>query len=88
MTALSTGAVSGSDSLADDMLEGADQIGIFIGKTTRQTNHLLEGGRLPAFKLGGRWHMRRSTWRARIEALEAAAEQRVARNGVEHHAAA
>jgi hypothetical protein len=58
-------------SLAADTLAGATEIAEFIGKTVRQTQHLLETKQLPAFKLGGRWHMRQSKCVARIEQLEA-----------------
>ena len=52
------------------MLEGAAAIARFFGKTERQTHYLLEKGALPAFKLQGRWHMRKSTARSFIENLE------------------
>jgi hypothetical protein len=61
------------DDLAADTLEGAAAIAAFLGKTERQTNYLLERKQLPAFKLGGRWHMRRSTYAAFVIRLEAAA---------------
>jgi hypothetical protein len=38
-----------------DVIWGADEIGRVIGRTARQTFHLLETGCLPARKLGGRW---------------------------------
>lgn len=34
---------------------GARQIAEVIGRTERQTHHLLETGALPARKVGGRW---------------------------------
>jgi hypothetical protein len=64
---------SAEQSLADDTMEGAREIARFMGKTLRQTNYLLEIGKLPAFKLGGHWHMRKSTYLSYIERLEAAA---------------
>jgi hypothetical protein len=60
-------------SMADDTLEGTHAIALFIGKTDRQTDYLLQMKRLPAFKLGDKWHMRKSTYRAHVERLEAAA---------------
>jgi hypothetical protein len=57
--------------IADDMTEGTPAIAAHIGKTERQTNYLLETKRLPAFKIGSKWHMRKSTYRAYIERLEA-----------------
>lgn len=38
-----------------DLLWGADAIGHAIGATRRQAFYLLEQGRLPAKKVGGRW---------------------------------
>ena len=60
-------------SIADDMLVGADEIAPHIKKSERQARWLLESKRLPAFKIGGKWHMRKSTYRAFIERLEAEA---------------
>jgi hypothetical protein len=62
--------------MATDTLEGAAAIAVFIGKTERQINHLLSKKQLPAFKLGGIWHMRKSTYATFIARLEteAAAE--------------
>jgi hypothetical protein len=66
-------SLSNPPTMADDTLEGAAEIAAFTGKTLRQTHYLLETKQLPAFKLGGRWHMRRSTYTAHIEKLEAEA---------------
>jgi hypothetical protein len=60
-------------SMADDTLEGAGPIAEYIGKPPRRTQYLLETGRLPAFKLGGKWNMRKSTYRRYIQLLEASA---------------
>jgi hypothetical protein len=58
-------------SMADDTLAGVVAIAAYIGKTERQTYHLLETCQLPAaFKLGDRWHLRKSAYRRRIEQLE------------------
>ena len=38
-----------------DIIWGADEIAKAIGRTTRQVNHLLSLGALPAKKVGGRW---------------------------------
>lgn len=38
-----------------DVLWGAEEIGQVIGRTARQTFHLLESGHLPAKRIGGRW---------------------------------
>ena len=59
--------------MADDLLEGAVRIAEHTGKTERQIRYLLEYKKLPAFKLGGVWHMRKSAYQAFIERLEASA---------------
>lgn len=62
------------DDLTNDLLNGAEAIGAFLQQSPRQTYHLLETGKLPAFKLGDRkWQARKSTLRRHIEALEAKA---------------
>jgi hypothetical protein len=63
-----------SENIGNDVLEGADEIAGFLGKTVRQVNHLLETRQLPgAFKMGHKWHLRPSTFRERIRQLESAA---------------
>ncbi len=59
--------------IADDTLEGAAKIAAHIGKSIRQTNYLLETKRLPAFKIGDRWHMRKSRYEQFVAQLEAQA---------------
>ena len=61
--------------MADDTLQGAMEIAFFIGKSERQAQYLLEAKLLPAFKIGGKWHLRKSTYRAYIERLEADASK-------------
>lgn len=39
----------------DDIVWEVENIAKFIGRTSRQTYHLLETGALPARKIGGRW---------------------------------
>jgi hypothetical protein len=56
--------------LADDMLRGAAKISEYTGDSERRTQYLLETKRLPAFKIGHVWHMRKSTYRAYVERLE------------------
>jgi lactate dehydrogenase-like 2-hydroxyacid dehydrogenase len=46
--------------LTDDLLEGADAIANYIGKTTRSTYHLLAAGQLPHVKKGRRIYARKS----------------------------
>jgi hypothetical protein len=53
------------------MIEGVAAIAAYVGKTERQTHWLVEKKQLPAFKIGNRWHMRKSTYAAFIERLEA-----------------
>ena len=60
----------------DDVLHGAEAIAEFIGETARRTHYLLEKKRLPAYKVLGRWRMRRSTYLAFVAKLEAEAIQR------------
>jgi hypothetical protein len=49
------------DTLADDLLDGAQQIADFIGVSKRRTFYLCESGQLAAaFKLGNRWCARKS----------------------------
>jgi excisionase family DNA binding protein len=58
--------------LATDLLTGAPAIAAFLGFSERKTYHLLEEGRLPAFKIGDKnWQARKSTLRRHIEGLEA-----------------
>ena len=42
---------------------GAEAIAKIVGLSTRATFHLLEGGRLPARKVGGKWVALPSTLR-------------------------
>ncbi len=67
-------------SVATDTLEGVAAIAEFLGKSERRTHYLIENNRLPAFKLGGKWHMRKTTYAAFIERLEAAAQPVSERN--------
>jgi hypothetical protein len=47
-----------------DLLWGAGLIGKEIGRTPRQTYHLLESRALPARKIGGRWCVDRNVLRS------------------------
>jgi excisionase family DNA binding protein len=61
-----------ADDLANDLIGGVPAIAAFLGFSQRQTYHLLEKGKLPAFKIGDRkWQARKSTLRRHIENLEA-----------------
>jgi hypothetical protein len=49
-------SVNGKAETPADFLWGSDQIGRFIGRTERQTFHLLSRGEIKsAKKVGGRW---------------------------------
>lgn len=50
-----TDVISSERGLADDLIWGVSAIGREIGRNQRQTFHLLDTGRLPAKKIGGRW---------------------------------
>jgi hypothetical protein len=63
-----------ADDLADDLMEGIPRIARFLGKNERQIYHLGENKQLPMFKIGGRWHARKSALRKAIEDLERGAE--------------
>ncbi len=43
-----------------DLIWEVEEIAKMIGRTERQTFHLLSSGRLPAKKVGGRWVAERS----------------------------
>jgi hypothetical protein len=58
--------------LADDLMIGAKRIAAELGVSIRQAFHLLESGKIPAFKIGARWAARRSTLKAFVDDLEGA----------------
>ena len=43
------------DSLRNDILRGAEKIGRFVGRKTRDAYYGLESGHIPGFKEGGVW---------------------------------
>ena len=49
-----------SATLDDDLIWEVNPIAKEIGRTRRQTHYLLETGKLPACKIGGRWCASRS----------------------------
>jgi hypothetical protein len=71
-------AAAVSPSPADDTLEGVAEIAAYIGKTERQAVYMCEQRHIPAFKLGGKWHLRKSTYARHIARLEATAMGEVA----------
>lgn len=48
------------NTLADDMLYGAKDIGAFLGISRKRVFALLEHKKIPSFKLGSQWCARRS----------------------------
>lgn len=57
----------------DNLLVGADEIGTYLKRNPRQAFYLLERKLIPAFKIGRRWHARKSTLDAFLIAQEQAA---------------
>jgi hypothetical protein len=55
--------------LPDDLLNGADEIAAEIREPLHRTYRLLEAGRVPAFKLQGKWISSRSALRAHFNRL-------------------
>ena len=57
--------------LADDLLDGVEEISRFTGLPPRRVYYLAERGLLPLFKIGDRkWQGRKSTLRQHIANLE------------------
>ena len=54
-----------------DMMTGAAEIAEFIGSNERRAFYLLEKGLIPGFKIGERWHARKTTLNAHFAKLEA-----------------
>jgi hypothetical protein len=57
--------MSSNDDFAD-LLQGAQAIADYIGKTYRQTVYLLSAKRLPAWKIGQEWYSTKPKIRARL----------------------
>jgi hypothetical protein len=58
--------------MAEDLMIGARPIAAWLGQPVRVTFYMLESGQLPAFKIGKRWAVRKSTLKQRIADLESA----------------
>ncbi len=58
--------------LADDLLEGADQIAAFMGWNRRRVFYAAERKLIPIFRVGSRLSARKSTLRRHVEDLEQA----------------
>ena len=65
-----TDNIATDSSLADDLLRGEPAISAFLGFPKRKTYHLIQQRSIPCFKLGGRWHARKSVILAHFEKLE------------------
>ena len=46
--------------LADDLLTGVPEIADYLGEYRRRVYNLVERDRIPAFRVGTRWHARKS----------------------------
>ena len=59
-----------NERLADDLIVGTARIAAELGRTRRQVQHAIDQGQIPAFKLFGKWAVRRSTLIKYFESLE------------------
>ncbi len=62
-------------SLAGDLLSGAEAIAEYLGWPTRRTFYACEKRQIPAFKIGSKWCARKSTlldYVAKLESGDAA----------------
>ncbi len=59
-----------NDDLADDLLEGADEIAAFMGWNRRRVFYAAERKLIPIFRVGNRLSARKSSLRRRIEDME------------------
>ncbi len=59
-----------NDDLANDLLEGADEIAAFMGWNRRRAFYAAERKLIPIFRVGNRLSARKSSLRRRIEDLE------------------
>jgi excisionase family DNA binding protein len=60
------------DEYADDKLRSIREIAEYLGATQRRTHYLCQNKMIPAYQIGSRWEMRRSTYLAHIAKLETA----------------
>ena len=56
--------------IGDDLIRGAAAIAEELREPLRRTYYMLEAGDLPAFRLAGRWYVRRSALIAYFQRLE------------------
>ncbi len=59
-----------NDDLADDLLDGAAEIGAFMNWNQRRVFYAAEHNLIPIFRIGNRLCARKSSLRRRIEDLE------------------
>jgi hypothetical protein len=57
---------------ADDKLRSIREIAEYLDETERRTHYLCQNKLIPAYQIGSRWEMRRSTYLAHIAKLETA----------------
>jgi hypothetical protein len=62
-----------SESSTPDFVWGARAIGVVIGQTTRQVEHMLPRGYLPARKIGDKWVASRAKLLAAVSGDESEA---------------
>ena len=55
---------------ANDVCNGAAEIGDFIGEDERRALRLCYTGQIPGWKEGGRWRMRKSRYRQQVTERE------------------
>jgi hypothetical protein len=58
-----------AEALSSDLIWGVKPISTVIGRTERQTYHMLVTGQLPARRIGGRWFASRSGLRQRFASI-------------------
>jgi hypothetical protein len=58
------------DDLAGDLLSGVQVIAEFTGWPERRVYYLAEKKLIPLFKIGDRWHGRKSTLRRHLDSCE------------------
>jgi hypothetical protein len=61
-------AVNNDESLADDLLNGTLAIANFLGWKKRETEHAVQHGRIPVFRIGVKIFARKSELKARLTA--------------------
>ena len=64
---------SAATNVAADTCQGVNTIAEFLGEKPRRIFYLCETGQIPAYKIGGRWYLRRSTYLRFVEERESIA---------------